>query len=316
MDVNQLREHVAYLQDEVNGQKEIIATLQKMVDRAEAPLGRLSKDLRKASALIKRREARYLVNTYYQIQDFRIASASQIRAMGDEPCNVLNWINDNMDLIEGDIQRALGVFSQNYRVGQWLQSICGIGPVISAGMLAHLDVRKCKTAGHFWSFAGLDPTKKWEKGKKRPWNAFLKTLVVFKAGESFVKVQNNKNDFYGKHFVVQKQKLTALNEAKAFEETAKAVLEAKKFNKDTDAYKAYIEGFLPKAHIHAMARRWAAKLFLSHVHHVMYEDYFGEPPMMPYVFTHSREDHRHYIAPPNWPNADLGGTSLKTLLDD
>ena len=77
----------------------------------------------------------------------------------------------------------------------------------------------------------------------------------------------------------------------------------------------YEDGKLPKAHVHARARRWVAKLFLSHVHQAMYEDYFGQPAPKPYVFEKCQGGHRHFIAPPNWPWTK-GGRPLTELLVD
>ncbi len=138
---------------------------------------KLTKDLMAASRLMDRAQARYLVDNYYAIQAYRISTANQLRSLGaGEPGRVLMWVNDEMTRVENAIKRALGAFAHEYSVGQWMLSQVGIGPVISAGLLSHLDVSKCKTAGHFWRFAGLDPTMVWEKGKPRPWNAALKTL--------------------------------------------------------------------------------------------------------------------------------------------
>lgn len=275
-------------------------------------LAKLDADVKKAATQLGQRSVRSLVDLYYQIQRFRIRAAGQVRSSdAGDPNLVVQWSFENMRRLEGNLRVLLGVFAKEYRVGQWLQSICGIGPVISAGLLAHLDVRGCKNAGHFWSFAGLDPTKKMEKGKKRPWNGELKTLVVFKAGECFVKVQNNTNDFYGQLYATQKRKLIERNEAMEFADAAKLVLEEKSYRKDTVAKTCYEAGQLPPAHIHARARRWMAKLFLSHVHHVMFEDFYGERPMQPYSFEHCPGDHRHFIDPPNWPHE--GGKKLAEL---
>jgi hypothetical protein len=43
-------------------------------------------------------------------------------------------------------------------------------------LLARIDIVKAPTAGHIWRYAGLDPTVRWNKGEKRPWNAGLKVL--------------------------------------------------------------------------------------------------------------------------------------------
>ena len=90
-------------------------------------------------------------------------------------------------------------------------SITGIGPVIAAGMIANIDIKKCQTAGAIWKFAGLDPTVEWKKGQKRPWNADLKTLC-WKLGQSFLKVQSNSNAFYSRLYLERKEYETEKNE--------------------------------------------------------------------------------------------------------
>ena len=57
---------------------------------------------------------------------------------------------------------------------------------------------------------------------------------------------------------------------------------------------------LPPAHLHARAKRYAVKLFLSHYHHVAYEVRTGAPPKAPYIVTHD-PGHVHHIVPPHWP---------------
>lgn len=305
------------------------------------PIQRLDRDLRSASRLLGQGGARYLVDYYYQLQKFRIASAAQVRSSDEsgEPDRVLNWVSESTKRLENDIKLALGEFARTYTVGLWLQSLVGIGDVISAGFLAHIDVRECKTAGHFWRFAGLDPTVSWEKKTKRPWNAKLKTLC-YKVGESFVKFQNHDDDFYGKLFRDRKRQEVRFNSEGRFSEQANQVMAAKRIGKDTDAYAWYAgclkpsildDGWedlsaeqrmaklkrmkgepgsgmpmLPPAHIHARARRYAVKLFLSHMHHVMHVDYFGSEPPMPYAFVKCPGDHRHYIPPPGWPMGEAG----------
>ncbi len=310
-------------------------------------LDKLNSDLRDASRLLGRREARYLVDMYYAIQDFRIQAAAQIRSSeSEEPDRVLDWVFNSTKRLENNIKNSLGMFAKEYNVGQWEQSICGIGPVISAGFLAHLDIRLCKTAGQFWRFAGLDPTTKWEKKTKRPWNAKLKVLC-WKLGESFVKVHNNDKDFYGQIYVARKDLELERNERGEFAGQAIDKLEAIRIGKDTEAYKWYAGcvsrelssqyftldssrrtgfinkncgepgsemGKLPPAHIHSRAKRYAVKLFLSHLHEIMYRDFYGDDPPVPYSFEHSEGNHRHYIDQPNNP-VDGDGNSLTELFE-
>ena len=69
-------------------------------------------------------------------------------------------------------------------------------------------------------------------------------------------------------------------------EAAARVLKEKTYRKETDAYKAYIIGKLPPAQVDGRARRWAVKLFLSHVHCVWYFAEYGKLPPKPYVIEH------------------------------
>lgn len=262
------------------------------------PIERLNRDLMRAMSDIGVDEARYLVDSYYQIQDYRKASNNQGRALerSDEPHAVVGWLGSQMDAVEGQLKRALGEWASQQPAGVWAQSIVGIGPVISAGLLAHIDIVKAPTVGHIWRFAGLDPTVRWEKGEKRPWNAALKTLS-WKIGESFVKVSGNERDVYGKIYLARKARETEMNDALAFSDQAERKLATTRIGKDTEAYKAYSAGKLPPAHIHARAKRYAVKLFLSHFHEAAYFAHYQTLPPKPYVITHLQ--HAHYIAPPN-----------------
>lgn len=228
-------------------------------------------------------------------------------------------------------------------------SICGVGPVIAAGLITHIDITKAPTVGCIWSFAGLlDPKDvKWGKGQKRPFNATLRTLLAFKLGESLVKVQNRDSDVYGKLFADRKRFEWARNKVGYNRERCAQILADKNIGKDTDAY-AWYSGqitpealaqwevldaarrvtfvkthavapghglpMLPPAHIHAMARRWAVKLFLAHYHHVAFVDYYEKDPPKPYIFEHQPpgSNHRHFIAPPNFPWQG-GGKSLREM---
>jgi len=262
------------------------------------PLARLTKDLANASKTLSIREARYLVDAYYMLQENRISASHQLRTLNenDEPHTVIDWLASQNELLENQIKRALDKWTDSQPVSAWAKSICGIGPVISAGLLAHIDIKHCPTVGHIWRFAGLDPTLKWEKGKKRPFNASLKTLTAFKLGESFVKVQNNDNDVYGKVFASRKKQEQERNDTMLFADQAKVRVE--KVGKSTDAFKAYSIGKLPPAQIHARARRYAVKLFLAHYHAVAYFEHHRTMPAFPYVFEHL-PGHVHFIAPPN-----------------
>lgn len=271
------------------------AAIVQNIDDHDSLVLRLRKDLAAAAVTLTPREARYLVDLYYQVQEYRIALAGQIRAVGtEEPHAMLDFMIDQVETLEGQLKRALDLWTRDHPLSAWARGICGIGPVIAAGLRAHIDITKAPTVGHIWRFAGLDPTLVWERGQKRPFNASLRVLC-YKIGESFVKVQNNDSDVYGVVYATRKVLEIERNEAGQFKEQAAQVLAAKKIGKATEAYKAYSVGKLPPAHIHARARRYAVKLFLAHYWETAYRLHFGTEPPLPYPIAHL--GHVHKIEP-------------------
>ena len=131
-----------------------------------------------------------------------------------------------------------------------------------------------------------------------PWCADLK-LLCWKAGQSFMKQHNHPECFYGHIYEERKALENARNDQGLFAEQAAKVLEEKNIGKETPTYKAYKGGKLPPAHIDQRAQRYAVKMFLSHLHHVMYETHFRTPPPRPYAMAIL--GHTDYVPPPNWP---------------
>jgi hypothetical protein len=189
-------------------------------------VAKLRRDVREATTL-GRAEARWLVDAYYATQENRIRAAHQVRTLteGAEPAAVIGWLFDQQELLEREIRKVLDDFSDRSTPGVWAKSILGIGPVIAAGLLCHIDIEQAPTVGHIWRYAGLAPTVEWKKGEKRPWNAALKRLCWL-IGESFVKVSSRDSDIYGKVYVARKEQETARNEAGEFADQAAAALRA------------------------------------------------------------------------------------------
>lgn len=274
------------------------------------PIMRMNKDIRESVLKLSPAEVRYLVDTYYQMQDARIRAANQERALttAEEPHTVISWLLEQNENLENQIKKTLDVYSASDKLGQWARSNAGVGPVITAGLLAHFSFVKANGdrqlyAGAFWRFAGLDPTTKWEKGKKRPYNAFLKTLCCFKLGESFVKVSNKPDAFYGNLYKLRKEQEQAWNEEGKNAARSKEILTEKKLGKDTGAYQAYSGGKFPPAHVHRRAVRWVAKMFVAHYHYVGFRLLFNEEPPQPYVF--SVLGHGNIIKPPHLEVVEL-----------
>ena len=124
---------------------------------------RLTRDLRMASVTLSPDEARFAVDIYYLIQDDRKTGFNQERALAasGEPHQVISWIANQFDHLEHQVGRALEAWTEGSPLGRWAKSITGIGPVIAAGLMAHIDVSRSETVGQLWRFAGLDPTLEW-----------------------------------------------------------------------------------------------------------------------------------------------------------
>lgn len=358
------------------------------------PMQKLARDIALGAKTLGKDQARFIVDDYYSLQETRKASANQVLALekSKEPHEILIWFRDNAERMERSMVRVLDAYSDQFTVGVWAKTQTGIGPVISGGLLAYIEISICPRVGNIWRFAGLDYTNKWlgkegarkliqeikeahgklspqellthaavlsgrkyksllkqatskPDGKtrklttdtiqktlaRRPWNAGLKVLC-WKIGESFVKQSGRESDFYGKLLLQRKSYEIGRNERGELADQAKEVLRTKNIGKGTDAYPWYAgcvtvaaakeyrervaagetgikpkcvpegEGqlMLPPGHIHARAKRWAVKLFLSHWHWVAYSEYFGREPDEAYVLS-VLGGHTHKINVPNWP---------------
>lgn len=262
------------------------------------PRSAFMKEMKELAASYEQWEIRILVKKYYQLQNARIRANLQVKSAQRRGLNskVLPWFLDTTERLEGQVKKLLDAYSINHPIGIWMRAIDGVGPVISAGLLAHFDINKAPTAGHFWSFAGLNPMAEWKKGELCPWNQDLKHLG-FNIGECFVKVSNKETSLYGHIYKKHKEREKAMNDAGQFASTAAQQLQ---YFKDprTVSHKAYKEGKLPDGHLHARAKIKAVSMFIGHLHEVWYRYEFGKPPRIPYVFEHGGESHVHYVAPP------------------
>jgi hypothetical protein len=310
------------------------------------PILKLSRDIKNSAGILSINQAKFLVSNYYKIQDYRLSYQSQIRQLSksEEPHEIFAWLFTQAETLEKQIQGALDKYSMSSTLGRWARDIYGIGPVITAGLLAHIDIHRAPTAGHLWSFAGLNPKVKWNKSQLRPWNAALKELC-FHAGESFVKFFGNEKCFYGKLYLERKAEELEKNYRGEFAAQAEAALNEKTFGDDTvsllfysgcftaDAARQIFEceemtkrlklvkdlkgepmsgiRMLSPAHIHNRAKRFAVKIFLSHYHEMAFNTILKEAAPYPYPIEHLGHAHKVEI-PGRHPNRKVRfGEKLK-----
>lgn len=315
------------------------------------PVFKLNRDMTQAlkqnGGGITDNEARFLVDLFYTMQDQRIRCNNQVKGLDRdakkaetqaEPHDALDWTLTQFKTLELQIEKLLGIYVSMHPMAWFFEQTVGIGGILAAGLLAHIDIHKAPTAGHIWNFAGLNPDIKWEKKTKRPWNADLKK-IAWKIGDSFVKQSSHPRDFYGKVYRERKAFEWQRNMAGTMREQAASYLGAKNYGSDTDA-RAWYSGqcdpakvrecleqgraptaatckandgkgvaMLPPAQIDMRARRYAVKLFLSHLQQRWYETEFRTAPPKPFAI--SQLGHAHVIEPPQVsPLADEVKVSL------
>ena len=137
-----------------------------------------AKDVSEASKTMNDVEARFMVDTYYSMQKSRIRTSNQLSAIYKpyndwvtkwnkaiknqvskeelkaleaekpviEPHQTLLHFYNNYSLIENDLKHCLKKYAEEQLIGQWMMSILGIGPVIAAGLIAHIDINTTNCA--------------------------------------------------------------------------------------------------------------------------------------------------------------------------
>lgn len=148
------------LYDEPAEQLERVAPLESFDLEAIKKLGN---DVRSAARTLSVKEVRFLVDLYYMVQNHRIRSDAQARALrgGGEPNEVFLHFGNVFVGMEKQLVNVLQAYAEGQYIGRWMMNIYGIGPVIAAGFMAHIDITKAPTAGHIWAYAGYDPNREW-----------------------------------------------------------------------------------------------------------------------------------------------------------
>lgn len=284
--------------------------------KASEFLERLTKDMKNYIVTMSKSEAQQLVHLYYSMQGERIANANRSRQLAEEGHShtIFEALASLSAHSEHLVKQALLHYTNNNEICQWMRSNLGIGPVISAGFISALDITKTATAGGFHRYCGLVEGQKRKKGQKLDFNPDMKRLCWL-LGKSFVFVSKNPKAYYGNLYRERKEWETVNNQNLKYADKAKEVLENYKIT-DEATLATLNSGMLTKQHIDARARRYAVKLFLSHLHHVMYVEHYQKEPPLPYAIAHL--DHVHYLKVPNMepPRATPNGFKYDMVGDD
>jgi hypothetical protein len=213
--------------------------MEKELEALLVPVDKLSNDILKVlktgGKTITKREARFMVDLYYTIQDSRVALNNQVKAIDRdikkgniafEPHDHLSWVLKQSEILEANVSRFLSIYALKHEMKWFFDQTLGIGPVLAAGLLAHIDIEKAPTVGHIWNYAGYNPDQKWlsKEEVKKLWAAStLKTTEAKLEALSTVLGRNPANMLWqATHKNGEPCKLT--------EDTAKKALCRKPFN--------------------------------------------------------------------------------------
>ena len=112
------------------------------------------------NANLDQKTLRFLVDTFYQIQDLRIARANQLRAISQnkdgDGFDASLFIMSSIESIEASIKKIIDVYTDKNPVCYWAKQTTGVGPLISASFYSMLDITKATSAGGFLSYCGLN----------------------------------------------------------------------------------------------------------------------------------------------------------------
>lgn len=138
---------------------------------AETIVG-LSKEIRRSIITMDRKDARYMVDTYYQIQKLRIGLENQVRSVNQEKdgegnVSIMEYASISLRLLEESVLDGFRELSKSSPVTLWMNDIIGIGPIMSSMLYAYLNVEGVNHAGNFWSYAGLNDNNNPWLGKEK-----------------------------------------------------------------------------------------------------------------------------------------------------
>lgn len=250
-----------------------------------------------------REHALALAGLYVSTQKVRVGAGNRVDAHNRKTDNLadpglIQAIKEELHKVELQAARGLKAYATASPLGRWAMSQRGCSYIIAAQLLAHIDVAFARTAGCIWSFAGLDPSKKWEKGEKRPYNARLKTLC-WQLGSSFKRVSAHKDAFYGHIYRQRKTQEVRYNEEGRFKDQAlQKLADSKGRRTSPEQRQCWASGKLQPAGLDLRAMRYAVRIFLSH-YHAVGRQLLGLPVPKPWVLEHG--GHVHEIGIPNWP---------------
>lgn len=157
-----------------------------------------------------RNSIKTLTRTYYDYQRERMALDGRLgmKKSGDVKMGVPERDDD---LLVALYNRREEVYTQELLIEKelaklvhqhplwkaFLSEVKGCGETMAAVILSEFDIEKAPTVSNLWSFAGFAPGKdRKEKGKKCPYNQFLRAKLAGVLGSGFLRANSPYREFY------------------------------------------------------------------------------------------------------------------------
>ena len=237
------------------------------------------------------------VRAFYDTQRRRIAIDGQLGIKKDggakknTPIREEGWLvylmkqRDNLLEMEEGLEKEIASEIKDHPLWKgFLQNVKGVGPAITGVILSEFDINKPRPS-NFVSFAGLAPGKdRKEKGKKCPYNQFLRAKLCGVIGSSFLKC---KSVPYSGYYYNMKMRLEQshkeIEERLRFEDRKK-----KEYKGQTSRIIKWSEAYLD--HRHKAAIRYMIKMFLVDLH-IAWRDIEGLEVSKPYAEEYLARKH-------------------------
>ncbi len=228
---------------------------------------------------------RALVDTREQVQKTRIQFGNRLAVLADGgdagsrgQIEAARFFTEQFEGFEARLNEIIIKEVREHPIFEYLDLIRGVGPMLSARLIAMIDITRAPHVSSLWRYAGLGVTDgkadRHQKGKRSHFNSRLKKTM----------------------YLIGRSMLMSNSPYRTIYDRAK------------ERYMAR-EG-ITKGHANNMARRVMVKVFLQHLW-LTWRELEGLPTSMPYA--HEQMHHEHYYRRVDfgWPGRvpeDVGAT--------
>jgi protein involved in ribonucleotide reduction len=230
-------------------------------------------------------EIRMLVQEYIRIQKVRMQYDNVMRGFSHIEMKVPEFFqqqSENLNKYEVELSKKIKQFLERedqqkiethssyvFPIYSWLKNIKGISHLLSAQLIAFINIEKFDNVAKLWAYCGMAVSNgkapKRSKGSKINWNPQLR-MICYKLGDSFIKQRTPK---YRDIYDIEKEKQVKLLGETRHGMKSKNVMSHSKLKKEEEDHKVnethILFVSLPQSLGHAdmRARRKAVKEFLK-----------------------------------------------------